>query len=82
MEALLAVLFIVAIILLVIFMLPNKREACHLPGLNSEGAIVTKKDPGQKPNIIFVNVDDLGWKDVHFMQGYDHYGKATDKYKD
>ena len=44
------------------------------------GKIITKTNPGDKPNIIFINVDDLGWKDVHYMQGYDHFGKATDAY--
>ena len=34
-----------------------------------------------KPNIIFINVDDLGWKDVNYMQNYNHEGKATNKYK-
>ena len=26
-------------------------------------------------------MDDLGWKDVRYMQGYDHFGKATDAYE-
>ncbi|MBT3241809.1 MAG: sulfatase [Bacteroidetes bacterium] len=42
--------------------------------------LISQNISEDKPNIIFVNVDDLGWKDVHYMQGYDHYGKATNKY--
>ena len=34
-----------------------------------------------KPNIIFINVDDLGWKDVNFMRDYDHEGKKSEAYK-
>ena len=34
-----------------------------------------------KPNIIFINVDDLGWKDVNFMRDYDYEGKKSAAFK-
>lgn len=65
-------------LLALLFVVTVQRAAAQSPN----ATITLSADCKERPNIIYINVDDLGWKDVHYMQGYDHYGVATDKYDD
>jgi len=73
----LGILFIL-VVLIGVFLFTKKDNT---PKTGVKNAITTNPNLTEKPNIIFINVDDLGWKDVHYMQGYDHFGKATKQYE-
>ena len=40
-----------------------------ISGCTSTGELFAKKTPGNKPNIVFILADDLGWKDVGYHGG-------------
>ena len=78
----LILLFILVALIFAIFFVPiNRIEVILTSKVDKGKSISVNAGLVEKPNIIFINVDDLGWKDVHYMQGYDHHGKATEEYK-
>lgn len=79
--ALILLFLLVALIFAIFFVPINRIDKSHSSKVVTENSISINPRLTEKPNIIFINVDDLGWKDVHYMQGYDHFGKASEEYK-